>query len=314
LDQLDLDFLPLPLAGHDGGREVLMCTMSRKKTAKMRAILEGAGLELQSLGISAVASAELIAREEKARKLNPAETSLIIARHGHRVEISMLQEQQVIFTHSTQIHSDDDHPLGNETVIVAEVQRSMMSMHPQAGQIKLNRAWLIGEEKEVADLAGLIEKRLRCDAITLNPEHATGLSNHAQNWPQPIAAFAGPAGLLFARTEPIVGAIDFQNPRKQRARRDIKKIRMIAAAAAAAVLFIGGMGYRYWKVADLQAEIISKRSQIDSLKKSVKAGEPLMKAASVVGEWDLRANKEMGQIGRLYSALPGTDLMYLRAA
>ncbi len=311
LDQLELDFLPLSSVSHDGGREVLMCTMARKKSAKLRTILEKAGLELESLGISSVATAELIAREEQSRKLNAADTSLIVARHGQRVEISILQQHQVIFTHFTQIHADDEHSWGNESAIVAEVQRSMMSLHPQTGQLKVDRAWLIGEEQEVAELAAAIQKRLKCETTAFNPKLANGLTDQAGHWPEPVAGFAGPAGMLFARTEPVVAAIDFQNPRKQRPRRDIKKIRLIAAAAALAVLFIAGMGFRWWKVQDLQNEILAKRGRIDQLKKIVKAGEPTMKSAGLVGDWELRAGKELAQIGPLYSALPGTDLMYL---
>jgi Tfp pilus assembly PilM family ATPase/outer membrane murein-binding lipoprotein Lpp len=311
MDQLELDFLPLPLASPDSGRDVLMCTMAKKKTAKVRAILERAGLELECLGISSFATAELIARDQKARKLDSSETSLIIARHGHRVEISILQQHTIIFSHSTQLHSDDEHPRGNESLIVAEVQRSLVSLHPQSGRLRVDRAWLVGEEEEFAELAAVIEKRLKCESTTLNPEFAHALSNQAQDWPKPIGAFAGPAGLLLGRTDSAVGAIDFQNPRKQRPRRDLKKLRMIAAAAILGVLFIGAMGYRWWKVGDLQNEITQKRGQIDQLKQVVKQGEPTMKSAGHVGEWDQKANKELAQIAQLYSAMPGTDLMYL---
>ena len=311
LDQLELDFLPLPLSSPEAGRDVLMCTMAKKRTSKLRALLEAAGLELECLGISSVATAELVAREEKARKIDPAETSLIIARHGHRVEISILQQQQVVFSHSTQIHADDEHLRGNESSIVAEVQRSMVSLHPQSGRLKVDRAWLVGEVEEFVELAAAVESRLKCETVTLNPESFRGLTNQAGDWPKPIGAFAGPAGLLLARHDSIVGAIDFQNPRKQRPRRDIKKIRMITGAVAAAVLLIVAIGYRYWKVGSLRDEITQKREQIEDLKKVVKLGEPTMKSAGLVGEWDQKAMKELAQIGQLYSAMPGTDLMYL---
>jgi hypothetical protein len=108
-----------------------------------------------------------------------------------------------------------------------------------------------------------------------------------------------------------VGAIDFQNPRKSRPRRDVKKLRMIAAAAAVGVLLIGAMGYRWWKVGDLREEITQKRGEIDGLKQTIKVGEPLMKSAALVGEWDQRANQELAQLGQLYAELPGTHKMYL---
>jgi Tfp pilus assembly PilM family ATPase len=311
LDQLELDFLPVPLSSPDGGRDVLMCSMAKKKTSKLRAILEGAGLELASLGISSMATAELVAREEKASKLDPSSVSLVIARHGPRVEISLLQQNAVIVSHSTQIHSDDEHPFGNESLIVSEVQRSMISLHHQAGQIRIERAWLVGEEREVEELAKVVESRLKCETHPLSPEYAQGLSNQAKDWPEPVAAFASPLGLLLSRTDPTVGAIDFQNPRKPRPKRDVKKLRMIAAAAGALALVLMALGYRWWKVGNIREEITDKRGQIEEAKELLKAGDPLMKSAALVAEWDLRANDEMAQIGQLYAELPGTHKMYL---
>ncbi len=311
LDQLELDFLPQPPASAEGGREVLMCTMPRKRTAKLRAILEGAGLELVSMGLSAVATAESIAREEKSLGGAAEGTSLIIARHGQRVEITILQDQHVIFTHSTQIHSDDESSWGDESMVVAEVQRSMMSLHTQSGRLTFERAWLVGEEAEVADLAAAIEKRLKCETKAFQPHRAAGITNRAGDWPAPIAAFSGPVGALESSSDALVRKIDFLNPRKQRARRDMEKIRKWALIGTAAMLVIGAMGYRWWKVGDLKSEIAAKRVQVEQLNKLVKGGQPVMSSAGLVGEWEQKADKEMGQIGQLYSALPGTDLMYL---
>jgi hypothetical protein len=137
------------------------------------------------------------------------------------------------------------------------------------------------------------------------------LTNQARDWPEPVAAFAAPLGLLFSRTDPTVGAIDFQNARKPRPKRDVKKLRMIAAAAGVAVLLLIALGYRWYKVGSIREEITEKRSQIDDLKKQLKAGDPLMKSAALVGEWDQKASQEMGQIGQLYAELPGTHKMYL---
>ncbi len=311
IDQLELDFLPLPQPTAEGGREVNMWTMPKKKTAKIRAILEGAGLEVQSLGISSVATAELIAREEQQQGLNPQDTSLIIAQHGHRVEITILKEQHVIFSHSTQTHSDEDHPLGDENQIVAEVRRSIGSIRPASGQLNIDRAWLVGEEADVAALAAVMEQRLTCETKTFPPEQAANFTNNAGHWPAPVAAFGGPAGLLACRMEAIIPTIDFQNPRKQRAQRDIQKIRKITAIAAVGVLIVVALGYRWWKISDLENEISEKQTKIAQLQQFVKANAPTMKSAGLVGEWEQLAEKELGQIGQVYAELPGTNWLYL---
>ena len=311
LDQLELDFLPLPVTASEGGRDVLMCTMAKKQSAKIRTILESAGLELHAMGVSSVATAELIAREERNRKLDPADTSLIIAQHGPRVEITIFQQQCVILSHSTQIHSDEEETAGDESLIVSEVRRTMVSLHPQSGQLKIDRVWLVGREEELAKLAKVVENRLSYQTMALNPATASDVTDNAANWPEPIAAFAGPLGLLMSQESALAQSINFQSPRKERPKRDIKKIRLMAAAAAAVILLVGLMGYRWWKVGSLEQERIDRLAEVGNLKKMLKAGQPTLESAGLVGAWDQRANEEIAQIGPLYQALPGTDLIYL---
>lgn len=311
IDQLELDFLPLPVGEAEGGRDVLMCTMAKKRSAKMRNVLMSAGLEVEGFGVSSVATAELIAREERKRNLDPAETSLIIAQHGPRVEITIFQKQCVVLSHSTQIHSDEGESGGDESLIVSEVRRSMVSLHPQAGQLRINRVWLVGHEDKLAKLANMIQDRLKCETIALDPASATDLTNNAASWPEPVAAFAGPLGLLMSQGGALAQAIDFENPRKARPKRDVKKIRLMAATAAGVILFVGLMGYRWSKVQSLEEERTTRMAQVEDMKKMIKAGQPVMESAGLVGEWDQRATQEIAQLGPLYEALPGTDLIYL---
>lgn len=311
VDQLELDFLPLPAVASDGGRDVLMCTMAKKRSAKIRTVVESAGLELHGMGVSSVAVAELVAREEQNRKLDPADTSLVISQHGSRVEITIIQQQCVVVSHSAQLDSDEDKLGVDESLIVSEVRRTMMSLHPQSGQIEVDRVWLVGHEDELAKLARVVEDRLKCETITLNPTSVSDLNNSAGSWPEPIAGFAGPLGLLMSRGSTLAPSIDFQNPRKERPKRDIKKLRLMAGAAAGVLLFVGLMGFRWWKVQSLEDERVDRQAQVDELKKMIKTGEPTMESAGLVGEWDQRATKEIAEFTPLYDSLPGTDLLYL---
>ncbi|MCA9070695.1 MAG: hypothetical protein KDA84_17315, partial [Planctomycetaceae bacterium] len=296
IDQLDLDFLPLPMTGSDGGRDVLMCTMAKKRSSKIKSVLEQAGLDLQGLGVSSVATAELIAREERSRKLDPAETSLIIAQHGPRVEITIFQEQCVILSHSTQFHSDEEDSFGDESLIVSEVRRTMVSLHPQSGQLRIDRVWLIGNEDELAKLAHTMEDRLKCPTFSLNPPTASDVKNTAADWPKPVTAFAGPLGMLMSQGGSLAQSIDFQSPRKERPKRDIKKLRLMAAGAAGIVLLVGLMGYRWWKVESLGEEQTDRLAQVNEIEKTLKAGKPTLEAAGLVGEWEQKATDELAQM------------------
>ena len=57
LDQLTLDFLPLPRRPDSSVRDVLVSTVHQDRIKRLRAISNAAGLELQSVGVSSVATA-----------------------------------------------------------------------------------------------------------------------------------------------------------------------------------------------------------------------------------------------------------------
>ncbi|MFQ5735213.1 MAG: pilus assembly protein PilM [Planctomycetaceae bacterium] len=103
LDQLRLDFLPLPKIGDAPTRDVLMATISTEAADRLENSLKAADLEPVSMGLSSVAAMELVTRAENNHGLPPEGPSLVLARHGNRLEISLMRHKQLVFTHAAQI-------------------------------------------------------------------------------------------------------------------------------------------------------------------------------------------------------------------
>ena len=64
LDQLTLDFLPLPRRTDSTVRDVLVSTVHQDRIKRLRTISSAAGLDLQSVGVSSVATAGIVSLEE----------------------------------------------------------------------------------------------------------------------------------------------------------------------------------------------------------------------------------------------------------
>ena len=122
LDQFLLDFLPLPTLPEADGRDVLMATIPIELANRIRTATAAAGLELKSIGLSPVATAELVARAEAGRGDDPRQSSLFVALHGERVEISMMRQQCLIFSHSAQLSGTDAADYSR--LLLAEINRA----------------------------------------------------------------------------------------------------------------------------------------------------------------------------------------------
>ncbi len=126
LDKLALDFLALPRREGVEGRQVLMVTVDRSRIEALQSILSEANLELKGVGISPIAMAELISRMDGGHSPGPQQATLIIFQDSHRVEITIVRQGQLIFSHETRLQGrQDDRGL---RASLTEVNRSTVSL------------------------------------------------------------------------------------------------------------------------------------------------------------------------------------------
>ena len=309
LDELSLDFIPLPRRGELPGREVLMATVPRQTLDEIEFACRTAGLELASVGLTPAAVAELVARAEQGAAVDVAGESLVIARHGRRVEISVLSRQHLLFTHSARLSDDTS---GQEPqAIVAEVSRALVSLRGAVSNVKIQRAWTLVGPDEHPQIAEAIGRRLDCTPQILDPFGGMEVSREVAAGQTETSLYAGPVGLLLARSDPRVPGIDFLAPRQPVARPDLRKRRAILAGAGAALLAATLGGLYALNLYDLQSRIDELSHQDAQLKALLKKGEPILQSAGLVEQWHAGETPWLDELATLSERMPPNDRAYL---
>ena len=311
IDDLCLDFIPLPKRSELPGREVLMATIPRQTLEEITTVCQSAGLEARVIGLTAAAVAEFVARAETSGENSSGGASLVVARHGNRVEISVLRRSHLLFSHSSRL---SDSATGQEAqAIVAEVSRALVALRGTAADVKIERAWTLVSAAEHEQLAESLHRRLSCEVKSLDPFAWIERDASVTDAVADRSLFAGPIGMLLARSDPRVPAIDFLSPRRPPPKRDSRKQRLVAAGAGAAVLVVLLGGYQWWRLADQESQIQKLTDEADTLNDKIKRAEPVTKAEALVGQWRADGEDWLDELVALNKRLPATDKVYLKS-
>jgi Tfp pilus assembly PilM family ATPase/Tfp pilus assembly protein PilN len=303
LDQLSLDFLPLPTAADADMREVLVASVHQDRLRRLRSVTNAAGLELISVGVSSIASAALVGLSQKGTIDASGDVSLIVARHGGRLEISITSQGYVYLTHSSQSES--------MAPVLGEISRSMVALQKRLPGARVVRCWLIGSDDEESELSAAIRERFQCDVVRLDPFQAATVKLACTPDQSPHGAFAGPIGQLVREISEAVATVDFLNPRKAAEKRDYRKVKAIAAAAAAVVLFSVMYGYRVLRVSQLEEQITAVKSEDKTQKEFISQYKPKKEVAEAIEEWDASNVDWLQQADALAKTMDGTERFYL---
>jgi Tfp pilus assembly PilM family ATPase len=311
LGELCLDFIPLPKRNELPGREVLMATIPRQTLEEVASVCLSAGLEVKVLGLTAAAVAEFIARAEKSVENAPGGASLVVARHGNRVEISVLRSSHLLFSHSSRL---SDTATGQEAqAIVAEVSRALVALRGTAADVKIERAWTLVSAAEHEQLAESLHRRLMCEVKPLDPFTWIERDASVADAVADRSLFAGPIGMLLARSDARVPAIDFLSPRRPPVKRDSRKQRLQTAGVGAGVLVVLLGAYQWWRLSDQESQIAALTAESNELNDKIKKGEPVVNAAALVTQWQADGEDWLDELAALNKRMPATDRVYLKS-
>ena len=307
LDQLTLDFLPLPRRPDSSVRDVLVSTVHQDRIKRLRAISNAAGLELQSVGVSSVATAGIVALEEQRLEHRDGEVAVAVAQHGDRVEISILDDGYLHFTHSTQVMSGD----GPQTPILAEISRALVALQKRLPNSRIVRCWMIGSPDENTKLADAIRDRFRCDIKRLDPFQGQGVTLGCTPVNDPHGAFGGPVGQLVSHSLEVSCAVDFLNPRRPAIKKDYSNHKKLVGVAMVVMLLIGLFGYRSYLVAGLEKNILRATKDEKDQRELLGQLEPQVEIADSVSEWRSSGVNWLKETNTLTETFGGTERHYL---
>ncbi len=307
VDELALDFLPLPKADDATARDVLITTIPKQALKELTDVITASGLQLVTAGLSPVSAAEVVLRSAPGLE-GAAKASLVVTRHGPRVEISILKGPNLVFSHFTQVGGTAETN-ANQAVIAA-VARSMMGLTGPISSADVTHAWLLGSQDEFAELAPALTKRLNPSVQILDPFEASGVKAQTE-LPQNRSAYSALVGSLLAQSQPLAAPVDFLAPRQPPVKPNLNRRRAIIGTAAAACIALAVGGTMYVKINKLNRRIDDLRATQSQQAETIKAGEPMLEKVAILDEWTADRRLWLDELYALNEQLPPADRAFL---
>ena len=305
IDQLLLDFLPLPRREGVPTRDVLMATIPKAMANTIQAVLSAADLELTSLGAGATSIAELAVRMDDQEAIDSSEMTMVVVRHPGRCEILFTQNRHLLFAHAASLIAEKELP-----ALVTEVSRALVALQGPQATLQVDRVWVLSRSDDVA-LIEALEQRLGCGVQLLDPFEIDAVAPPDHDLPHNRATVASLVGRLVALVDPIVPEINFLNPRRPAVVRDVRKARAIAAIAGALVLLAGVYGVRAFQLSAMDKSIESGQTALSRQKDELKVLEPDVQAMEAVETWVKRDVNWLDLTRDIADVMGGTERHYI---
>jgi len=306
LEQLVLDYMPLPATTSQVGRTVLAATAPKRLLTQIQACVEAADLKLASVGVSAIATCATVAGVERSRGLDADETSLVIAAIGQRLEVSLRRSGGLLFAHGTRMADRRD-----AQAVSIEVQRALVAHESLMNDATIARGWFVGPAEDSQEVCEQVASSLGCEVQRLAPFAELKRDVSAADAPDDPAEFVAPLGVLLNQTDMALASIDFLDPRKPASKP--KRTKLLAGLVAAALcVFIaatyGGVRLYLKSLSDKIADTQLLDQQLETV---LEEGEPVLELAGFLDQWERRRMDWLDQMRRIGESMPGTERVYL---
>jgi len=311
IDEQSLDFLPLRRVGEIPGCDVLAATAPLTLLETIRSQVAAAGSTVRFAGLSPALCAEWVARAESGLTGEREGISLLVSRHGSRLEISAYRSGLLLFSHAARLTAEEG---AEPQSIVPEVSRALVALRSAVADAKFERAWMLVPEADRLVLGPALERRLGCECQPLAFTVAPELQLPVPLPEEPLQSqFAGPLALLLTRVSPRVPQIDFLDPRKTVVKPDNRGRQLkwagVGAGALAASLLVG----HTWRLWSLDSEIEQLQLRDSQLAAEIKKSQPTDDSVALVQKWRGEGVDWLGQLAEFSQRMPTTDRVYLES-
>jgi Tfp pilus assembly PilM family ATPase len=307
LEQLHLDFLPVPKSpGHDG-RSVLAVTAPKTTLAKIQGVLKGAGLEAAVVTFNTAGLAEFVCQTEQQVGDNGSPAVLAIFREAARIEVVILKNRHVIYGHAARVPGESPEA----AAILSEASRALVAAGQLHHGLSIHHAWVCGNTEGSPDLSSRLAERLGAPVNVLDPASARWIECPKDHWAERPATTAALLGLAVPPAARLTLPFDLLHPRQPPKKVDIRKLRLAAGSAAALVLAAFFMGAIGWTKVRLQAQIDDLQKQESKLNDDISLSNNAVEKAQVVDAWESGNLDQIQHLATLHDLMGGTDRLYL---
>ena len=291
------------------GVNVLAAVAKLSVVDHYRQIAEAANIRLLRLGLRPYASLRCAdactVREED-------EAVAVVFLTADETEINVLVGSSLTFSRSAVLKiappiSGSD-PAVKETVdsLVTEIGRSLQSYQTVHGGRKVDAVLLAGGTGVESRVAQELAKRMKIGCETFDPSGALGLRESSPD----TSAFIAAIGLAIAHHGPAL-AFDFLAPKRPKVRRDMRKVRMYAAAGFAALALLACVFLVNDHLSGKEADVLDLRAEHKKLKKEAKTVRDLGRYVSAVQEWEDQGRDWLDHWAYLCGLFPSCEHVYI---
>jgi hypothetical protein len=308
VESVCMDFTPLPVQPGSATRDVLLVTVPTEQVAIARRTLNDAGLDLSEVRVSAYCVAQAATRAGiLSETTEPGKVDVVAVMRRDFIELTFVRGTTVVFSHSGSSWTSLDTI---ERTIRAELTRARMSAAEILGEHKIDRVVLIGAPEVTSAVTDQISTRLDGARIERVDPASVFL---AGDLPEGIATadVVTIAGAMAGIGQTSIEVVDLIHPRKAPEKKDLRRVKILAASLIGMVILACGYYWRQGRVHALSEDLSLFVGENETIKEELKAGEKSLSQAERVGEWVSRDVEWLDEMVRLKSILPGTDRMFV---
>jgi len=292
------------------GENVLVAAVRRPVVEYYQAIAQAAGTKLLRLGLRPYANMrcmEAYAQHEMRARLALVDIT------ADEAEIDVIESGVLTFSRSAVLKApapgEADEAVVREAVaaVAAEVARSLQSYLGVERGHKIDAVLVAGGTGIEAAVAEELKVRLSIRCERLNPSPALGLEGSGPE----ASAFVSAIGLALGQVPGAAVPFDFLNPKRPVVRRDLRKLGVIAAAAACALVVLTVVAsaslYRY----TAESRLGSLTEQYNKLKEENRKVGALAKRVETIEGWVRDGRNWLDQWAYLSAVFPSCTETYV---
>jgi hypothetical protein len=302
-----LDFIPLS-GDAQTPHQVLAVALNPAGMAEARELCQPLGVEPDRIVLRACGAGALA---DRAGIISAHKVALIVNPLTDEADLTVQAGEQVFLMRTVRL-PDVGQGESRQRALVGEIRRTVAAARQQLGDRQVDQVVLCCSRAEVGradSLAG--ELGIPVDILDPAASAPAGLSAQAVS-ADSLARFAAVLGMALSEADRRSPIVDFANVRRRpEAQRFTKKQALAAAAAAIAVLGIGGnMWLSSWRSA---RELANLQNEIQILEQSKKQYDKVVAQADAVERWlatDVNWLDELEQTARRVRPQPFSSKDY----
>lgn len=309
--------------------EVLVAAVKRSLVESVEQTAAAAGLKVCALGLLPYANVRAL---DAFQLVDDEQAVALVSLRPDEMNIDVIAQQTLLFSRGANVKLPAEKPAtaeasvppkpdapGSDTtsfirpesfaeMVTIEVVRSLHAFSGVEPNRSVARVAVSGVTGHEASVVEAIEKRLGRPCTLLDPGTVFELPAEAR---EHVAGALPAIGLALGCGDESGLPFDFLNPKKPAVQRDMRRIRLLAGAAAAVALFVFTLAIRQHLINRHKLVLTQLQTRFESENKQRKTFQAMVRHAGVVRDWTDGGRNWLDHYAYLSAVLPASDEVYI---